>query len=164
MLNLTALIKEHEEVKFEAAIKKGKLCAALEKAKEEKIARDSLLDKMRVDEIISAAFSKKGIPLMIVKSQLPVINTEISKILHGIVDFSIELENDEEADVAEIYINYGDSKRVIELCSGMEKMIASIALRVALTNVSSLAKPDIDRKSTRLNSSHVSESRMPSSA
>ena len=43
----------------------------------------------------------------------------------------------------DIYINYGDSRRVIELASGMEKMISSLAIRVALINTSSLAKTDM---------------------
>jgi exonuclease SbcC len=42
----------------------------------------------------------------------------------------------------DIYINYGDSRRVIELASGMEKMMASLAIRVALINISSLPKTD----------------------
>ena len=81
--------------------------------------------------------------LLIIKSQLPTINAEIAKILHGIVDFTIELENDENTDSSEIYINYGDSRRIVELCSGMEKTIASLAIRVAMINISSLPKPDI---------------------
>ena len=41
------------------------------------------------------------------------------------------------------YINYGDSRRVIECASGMEKMMASLAIRVALINISSLPKTDL---------------------
>jgi len=115
----------------------------LEKLESEKLARDNLLKSMKTYEIISSAFSKKGIPLIITRSQIPVINAEISKILHGIVDFSVELENDDDSDASEIYINYGDSRRIIELCSGMEKTIASIALRVALINISSMSKSDM---------------------
>jgi len=129
--------------KLDAATRKGKLSANLEKINEEKIARDNLLQKMRVHELVTTAFSKKGLPLIITKSQLPVINAEIAKILHGIVDFTIELENDENTDSSEIYINYGDSRRVVELCSGMEKTIASLAIRVAMINISSLPKPNI---------------------
>jgi len=129
--------------KFDSATRKGKLFANLEKINEEKVARDNLLEKMKVRELVTTAFSKKGLPLIITKSQLPVINIEIAKILHGIVDFTIELENDENTDSSEIYINYGDSRRVIELCSGMEKTIASLALRVAMINISSLSKPNI---------------------
>ena len=93
-------------------------------------------------ELVSNAFSKKGIPLLITKSQLPLINNEVAKILQGIVDFTIEVESDEDTDSLEIYINYGDSKRIIELCSGMEKTISALALRVAMINISSLPKPD----------------------
>jgi len=93
--------------------------------------------------LVTGAFSKKGIPLIVIKSQLPVINVEIAKILHGIVDFTIELENDEVTDSSEIYINYGDSRRIVELCSGMEKTIASLAIRAAMINISSLPKPNI---------------------
>jgi len=129
--------------KLDVATRKGKLSANLEKISEEKIAKDILLEKMKVHELVTVAFSKKGLPLIITKSQLPVINAEIAKILHGIVDFTIELENDENTDSSEIYINYGDSRRVVELCSGMEKTIASLAIRVAMVNVSSLPKPNI---------------------
>ena len=38
---------------------------------------------------------------------------------------------------------YGDSRRVIELASGMEKMMSSLAIRVALINVSSLTKTNM---------------------
>ena len=99
------------------------------------------MKNIRIHELISSAFSKKGIPLVVTRSQLPVINSEVAKILQGIVDFTIEIESDEDTDALEIYINYGDSRRVIELCSGMEKTIASIALRVAMFSVSSLPKP-----------------------
>jgi len=42
-----------------------------------------------------------------------------------------------------VYIDYGESKRIIECGSGMEKMIASIAIRVALINISNLSKSDM---------------------
>ena len=43
----------------------------------------------------------------------------------------------------DVFINYGDSRRVIELASGMEKMMSSLAIRVALINVSSLTKTNM---------------------
>lgn len=141
--SLSRSIKEWDDEKLSLATQRGKLMSEAEKLENEKESRNALLKSMKSYEVISAAFSKKGIPLIITRSQLPVINLEISKILHGIVDFSVELENDDESDSSEIYINYGDSRRIIELCSGMEKTIASIALRVALINVSSMSKSDI---------------------
>jgi DNA repair exonuclease SbcCD ATPase subunit len=103
----------------------------------------TLLQKMQVFELIAMAFSKKGIPSVIVGSQLPVINGEIAKILAGIVNFTIELEADEESDSMDVFINYGDSRRIIELASGMEKLISSMAIRVALINVSTLPKTNM---------------------
>ena len=90
--------------------------------------------------MILQSASKKGIPLQIMMTQLPVINEEISKILQGVVGFTVELEADPGSNAMDIFINYGDSKRIIELASGMEKMMASLAIRVALINVSSLPK------------------------
>ena len=109
----------------------------------DKAQRQELLRLLKAHELVSNAFSRKGIPSLIVASQLPIINAEIAKILSGIVNFSIELEQDDESDSMEIYIDYGDSRRIIEICSGMEKMIAAVAIRVALINVSSLPKTDM---------------------
>lgn len=135
-------IKIYDAEKLDQASLLGKLQSSLEKLNDEKKARDELLQNVRVHELVSNAFSKKGIPLLVTKSQLPLINAEVAKILQGIVDFTIEVESDEETDSLEIYINYGDSRRIIELCSGMEKTISALALRVAMINVSSLPKPD----------------------
>ena len=70
------------------------------------------------------------------------INTEIARLLHGIVDFTVQMEKDEELNTTEIYLDYGDSRRILETASGMEKMLSSLAIRVALLNASSLPRPD----------------------
>lgn len=142
MSSLTEQLKSYDKQKLESASQLGKLQSTIEKLEEEKNTRDSLLRNVRMHELVANAFSKRGIPLLVTKTQLPLINSEVSKILQGIVDFTLEVESDEDTDSLEIYINYGDSKRIIELCSGMEKTISAIALRVAMLNVSSLPKPD----------------------
>jgi len=86
---------------------------------------------------------KKGILLKIMSSQLPVINAEIEKILHGVVEFTVEIEAENSSNALDVFINYGDSRRIIECASGMEKMLSSLAIRVALINVSNLPKSDI---------------------
>lgn len=96
-------------------------------------------DELRVLETLESAFSKKGVPQEIISSALPKINSEIAVILDGIAGFTVEIECDDSNSV-EVYLNYGDNRRLIELGSGMEKMISSIAIRVALTNISSLPK------------------------
>ncbi|MFA6049725.1 MAG: metallophosphoesterase [Candidatus Paceibacterota bacterium] len=101
------------------------------------------LEKLKIFESIQNAFSKNGIPAMVLKTQLPAINFELSKILDNIVDFKVTLETDITSNVMDVYIEDGHSRRIIELASGMEKMICSLALRVALINLSSLSRPDI---------------------
>jgi DNA repair exonuclease SbcCD ATPase subunit len=129
--------------KIRLATLRGKLSSDIEKLETEIIARNELSMKLKLHELISTAFSKKGLPTVVVNSQLPLINEEIAKILHGIVDFTVQLEIDQDSDSLEAYLDYGDSRRIIELGSGMEKMISSIAIRVALVNISSLPKTDM---------------------
>ena len=89
------------------------------------------------------AVNKKGIPTMLINSLLPIINAEISNILCGVTNFKIIIEDEEAGNNLNVFIDYGDSLRVIECCSGMEKMMASVAIRVALSNISNLSKSDI---------------------
>lgn len=91
----------------------------------------------------SEAVNKKGIPTMLINSYLPKINEEINKILSGVTSFKIELSDDPKNNNLNMFIDYGDSKRVIECASGMEKMMTSIAIRVALTNISNLSRSDM---------------------
>jgi len=100
-----------------------------------------LAEKWKIYDLYSFAISKKGIPTSIINSSLPIINNEINNILNEVANFKITLE--EINNNLEVYIDYGDSKRVIECASGMEKMMSSIAIRVALINISSLPKSDI---------------------
>tara|TARA_Y100000593_G_scaffold11666_6_gene21238 strand:- start:146758 stop:149820 length:3063 start_codon:yes stop_codon:yes gene_type:complete len=109
----------------------------------EKIKYGKLYEEWRCYDIMMGAFSKKGIPLQIITSQLPIINAEISKILQGVVGFTVELSSESGSNDMDIVINYGDSQRIIECASGMEKMMASLAIRVALINISCLPKTNM---------------------
>jgi len=101
------------------------------------------LELLKTYDSIQNAFSKNGIPAMVLKTQLPTINFELSRILEGFVDFKVSLETDTTSNVMDIYIEDAHSRRIIEVSSGMEKMISSLALRVALINLSSLPRSDM---------------------
>ena len=103
----------------------------------------SINDQLKLYDMFIQATSKRGIPVQLLYSLLPKINSEISKILQGVVGFTIELEADLDSNAMDIYINYGDSRRIVELASGMEKMMASLAIRVALVNISTLPKTNM---------------------
>lgn len=136
-------IKRLDNEKLTLASEVGRIQSDYNKLEADRKQRQGLLQLMKVHELIAQAFSRKGIPSLIVASQLPLINAEVAKILSGIVNFTVELVQDDDSDSMEIYIDYGDSRRIIELGSGMEKTIAALAIRVALINVSSLPKTDM---------------------
>ena len=115
----------------------------LSNLKKEKSRYATIKNELKLYDMLLQAVSKKGIPRQIISSQLPLINIEISKILQAITGFTVELEADADSNAMDIYINYGDSKRIIELASGMEKMMASLVIRVALINISSLPKTNM---------------------
>lgn len=104
---------------------------------------ESLNAEWKVVELIASATSKKGIPLTILSEKLPIVNAEISQILQGSTGFTVELEADPNSNAMDIFINYGDSRRVVECGSGMEKMMASLAIRVALMNLTNLPRCDM---------------------
>ena len=121
----------------------GLLQSDIQKMIDEKDKFESLVEQWKVFELFLQATSKNGIPLEVIRSRLPEINAEIASILQGATGFTVELESDEGSNEMSVYINYGDSRRIIECCSGMEKMMSALAIRVALINVSELPKSDM---------------------
>ena len=140
-LNTRINTEDAERISLTSEITKSE--TEIKRLEEEKDEYAELIKKWRIFSLVENAFSKKGIPLQIIASQLPLINEEISKILQGVVGFTVELETKPGSNDMQIYINYGDSRRIIECGSGMEKMMASLAIRVALINISSLPKTDL---------------------
>ena len=120
-----------------------KLNSEVVSLKEQKKEYIRIRKELTVFDVLTQAVSKKGIPTQLINTMLPAINAEISNILSGVVAFTVELEADLESNSMDIYINYGDSRRIIELASGMEKMISSLAIRVALINVSTMSKTNM---------------------
>ena len=87
---------------------------------------------------------KDGIPHQILTQKLPLINEEINKILSNVADFGVFLEHDSEEQSIRFFIQYGSYKsRLLELGSGAEKFLASIAIRNALLNISVLPKTNM---------------------
>ncbi len=121
----------------------GLLTSEVARLESERDEFKDLMSQWKIYELFMGAVSKKGIPLQIITSQLPIINSEISKILQDVVGFTVELEAESNSNAMDIFINYGDSRRIIECGSGMEKMMASLAIRVALINISSLPKTNM---------------------
>jgi exonuclease SbcC len=101
-----------------------------------------LQEEFTTADLFLKCMHPNGISYDIIKKRLPLINTEISKILTNIVDFEIFFENEESK--LDIMIKHPKhDPRPIEMGSGAEKTIAAMAIRLALLNVSTLPKGDI---------------------
>ncbi len=84
---------------------------------------------------------RDGIPYELISEVLPKLEIEINNILQPLVDFEILLNTDGKN--INSYIAYGEEEYwPLELTSGMEKFISSVAIRTALTNVSNLPRPN----------------------
>ena len=84
---------------------------------------------------------RDGIPYHLISEILPKLEVEINNILQPIVDFQIILSTDGRN--INSYIAYGTEEFwPLELTSGMEKFISSVAIRTALVNVSNLPRPN----------------------
>lgn len=121
----------------------GKLESNIVQLHEQIEIRESIQKKLRTKELLTNAFSRKGIPNLVLSRLLPVVNEEISRIIDGVVNFRVILRADEDTNALDILLDDGVGEpRPLELGSGMERMISSLAIRAALSNVTTLPKPD----------------------
>ena len=87
------------------------------------------------------AVNRNGVPYELISEALPKVQTEVNSILSQIVEFEILFETDGKS--INTYIVYDDENFwPLEMTSGMEKFISSLAIRTALVNVSSLPRPN----------------------
>jgi DNA repair exonuclease SbcCD ATPase subunit len=103
-----------------------------------------------------SAIGKDGVPYKIISDAIPKIEQEVNNILSQIVEFVINIETDGKN--VNVYIKYEDRKWPLELCSGMEKFVSALALRVALVNISNLPRPNfliIDEGMSALDASNM---------
>jgi exonuclease SbcC len=109
-------------------------------------------------EYYLAAVQRNGIPYELVAKALPKIESEINNVLNQIVEFNMVLNTDGKN--INGYIIYDeDNYWPLELTSGMERFISSLAIRIALINVSALPRPNfiaIDEGWGSLDSEHIS--------
>jgi DNA repair exonuclease SbcCD ATPase subunit/DNA repair exonuclease SbcCD nuclease subunit len=101
---------------------------------------------------------RDGIPYEVITKALPKIEAEINNVLNQIVEFNMVMNTDGKN--INGYIIYDeDNFWPLELTSGMERFISSLAIRIALINVSALPRPNfiaIDEGWGSLDSEHIS--------
>ena len=98
---------------------------------------EDLEDKYAAYQYYMDAVKRDGIPYELISKALPTVEGAVNDILAQIVDFSLILEMDGKN--INCYIVYDDDNVwPLELSSGMERFISSLAIRVGLVNVSNL--------------------------
>ena len=107
------------------------------------------------------AVHRDGIPAVILKRKLPIINNKIKSILSQIVDFKIELEINQKGDISEYFYFSPDKADRLSLASssGSQKFIGAVVIQDALHYISNLIKPSfiiIDEGFGSLDDEHIS--------
>ena len=106
------------------------------------IAKAEILENERkAYELYMEAVKRDGVPYELIAKIIPKIEEEVNSILSQIVDYGLLIEVDGKN--INTYIAYDeDNIWPLELCGGMEKFISALSLRVALSNVSNLPRPN----------------------
>jgi len=92
-------------------------------------------------DLFLLALSKDGIPYELIARAIPAIQREINYVLENMnAGFHLELEMKEKN--IDAFICYGEDKWNLELSSGMERFVSSLAIRIGLINVSTLPRPN----------------------
>ena len=99
-----------------------------------------LEEKNRLYTYYLDAVKRDGVPYELISKAMPVIENEINNILGQVVDFSIVMDIDGKSINAKIV--YEDQEWPLEMCSGMEKFVSGLAIRVALINICNLPRPN----------------------
>jgi DNA repair exonuclease SbcCD ATPase subunit len=119
------------KINGENIVNKNKLIATIQK--EEEIDK---IFKMYIELV-----GKKGVSKLVLRSVLPIINSELQRLLEDVVDFEVEIFINDKNDV-QFYIVKDDIQKLLKSGSGFEKTAASLALRAVLGKLSTLPMPN----------------------
>ena len=89
---------------------------------------------------------KNGIIKMIMKSVMPLINSELDRLLIDTAPFKLVVDINDKKEVEFLVIKeFGDGliKYPLSECSGFEKTISALALRCVMSKISCLPKPNL---------------------
>ena len=110
--------------------------------------KTKLIETIKKEEEVEKIFKiyidlvgKKGISKLVLRSVLPIINSELQRLLEDVCDFEVEIFIDEKNDVKFLLIKSGVTK-LLKSGSGFEKTASCIALRGILGKISSLPMPN----------------------
>jgi DNA repair exonuclease SbcCD ATPase subunit len=115
----------------EDIVRKNKLISTIQKEEE--------IDK--IFKLYIELVGKKGISKLVLRSVLPIINSEIQRLLEDVVDFDVEIFINDKNDV-QFMLTKDEVQKLLKSGSGFEKTAASLALRAVLGKLSTLPMPN----------------------
>ena len=101
-------------------------------------------NKEKIYKLYLEIFGKNGISKTIMKTMIPMLNSELQRLLEDSCHFRLEININDKNEVEFIMIdNNTQIEKLMSSGSGYERTVASLALRAVLTKISSLPKPNI---------------------
>jgi DNA repair exonuclease SbcCD ATPase subunit len=101
-------------------------------------------EREKIYKIYMELYGKNGVSKVIMKSMLPLINSELQRLLQDSCYFNLEVRINDKNEVEFIMVdNSTGIEKLMVSGSGYERTIAAMALRAVLSKVCSLPKPNI---------------------
>ncbi len=101
-------------------------------------------DKEKIYKIYLEAYGKNGVTKIIMKTMMPLINSELQRLMEDSCYFKLEIRINDKNEVEFLMIdNSSGIEKLMTSGSGYEKTIASLALRSVLTKICTLPKPNL---------------------
>lgn len=101
-------------------------------------------EREKIYKIYLEVFGKNGISKIIMKTMLPLINSELQRLLQDSCFFNLEIRINDKNEVDFIMVDNGTGiEKPMTAGSGYEKTVGALAIRAVLAKVCSLPKPNI---------------------
>jgi DNA repair exonuclease SbcCD ATPase subunit len=100
--------------------------------------------KDKIYKMYLESYGKNGVGKIIMKTMMPLINSELQRLMEDSCYFKLEIRINDKSEVDFIQIDNGSGiEKLMTSGSGYEKTIGSLALRSVLSKVCSLPKPNV---------------------
>jgi DNA repair exonuclease SbcCD ATPase subunit len=101
-------------------------------------------EKEKIYKIFLEAYGKNGISKIIMKTMIPLINSELQRLMEESAYFKLQIQINDKNEVEFNMIDNGTGvEKLMSSGSGYERTIASLALRSVLSKICSLPKPNL---------------------
>ena len=101
-------------------------------------------EKEKIYKLYLDVFGKNGISKIIMKTMIPMLNSELQRLLENSCHFRLEIKINDKNEVEFMMIdNNTQIEKLMSSGSGYERTIASLSLRAVLSKICSLPKPNL---------------------